>query len=158
MYVICSNRLRIKSLPFEMATHLLLDRKTRFDDSCFSLEFPSFGFKAALPLYLEQRSPLQYGLWLIRSNEGTCIGEIVTKRDESNAIEIGYLIFEQFRKKGYATEAVKMLVDWLKTQKVQNFVAYCDIHNNASQRVLVKNGFTITDRKKMILTFEKGVE
>jgi ribosomal-protein-alanine N-acetyltransferase len=60
-----------------------------------------------------------------------------------STIEIGYGIDEvKERGKGLATEAVKLMVDFLfKTKNIERIEATTDTKNVASQKVLEKNGF-----------------
>jgi RimJ/RimL family protein N-acetyltransferase len=61
---------------------------------------------------------------------------------ERNLLEIGYAVVPCERRKGYGTEAVGLMVDYLflalKTVRIQ---ATTDVGNKPSQRVLEKNGF-----------------
>ncbi len=60
----------------------------------------------------------------------------------SSCMEIGYVIVDSERKKGYATEASKLIVDYLfKTRNIERIQALVDTRNAGSQRVLEKNGF-----------------
>jgi RimJ/RimL family protein N-acetyltransferase len=57
--------------------------------------------------------------------------------------EIGYAIVPSERNSGYATEAARILVDYLfLTKEIMRVQAVPDVSNVASQRVLEKAGFT----------------
>ncbi|MEG0296235.1 MAG: GNAT family N-acetyltransferase [Clostridium sp.] len=57
--------------------------------------------------------------------------------DDNNEVEIGYEIDADCRKRGYAKEAVKALVDWLiRDKQVSNVSAECGIDNIASIKLL----------------------
>jgi RimJ/RimL family protein N-acetyltransferase len=57
-------------------------------------------------------------------------------------IEIGYGTYEEFQNKGFMTEIVKGIIEWIKTQiKVKSIIASTDKTNTASFRVLEKNNF-----------------
>jgi [ribosomal protein S5]-alanine N-acetyltransferase len=58
------------------------------------------------------------------------------------AVEIGYTIFEAHRRLGYASEAVRALVDWARTQGVNAVLATTAEDNLASRTVLQRSGFT----------------
>ncbi len=62
--------------------------------------------------------------------------------NEEGEIEIAYGSFENFRKKGYMTEAVAAVLDWAFGQKsVKTVIAETDFDNDASHTVLKRNGF-----------------
>lgn len=82
--------------------------------------------------------------WKICLSCGTEIGGIGFKGvpDESGTVELGYAIFEQYRRNGYATEAVGGITKWaLANEDVRVVTAQTDADNSISQRVLLKNGF-----------------
>jgi len=57
-------------------------------------------------------------------------------------LEIGYSLIPSERRKGYCTEAVKIMVDYLFLSKeIVRIQAHVDPRNVASQKVLEKNGF-----------------
>jgi RimJ/RimL family protein N-acetyltransferase len=83
------------------------------------------------------------GMWFfIEKKDGTKIGYMVyylARRQH----EIGYAIIPSERGKEYATEAGRMLVDYLFLSKdIIRIQADTSEHNIASQRVLEKIGFT----------------
>ena len=58
-------------------------------------------------------------------------------------IEIGYGTYDEFQNKGFMTEIVKGIIDWIKTQvNVKSIIASTDKTNTASFKVLEKNNFT----------------
>jgi ribosomal-protein-alanine N-acetyltransferase len=63
-------------------------------------------------------------------------------------VEISYGITAGFRKRGYATEAVKMLLDLAaKSGRVSRVIAHTVPSNEASKRVLEKCGFTLASEE-----------
>jgi RimJ/RimL family protein N-acetyltransferase len=57
-------------------------------------------------------------------------------------LEIGYSIIPDERGKGYCTEAVQIMVDYLfLSRNIVRVEAHTSIRNRASQRVLEKSGF-----------------
>ena len=61
------------------------------------------------------------------------------------AVEIGYTIFEPYRGRGYATEAVAALLEWARTQRgVERFVASVAPGNAPSLAIVRKLGFEQT--------------
>ena len=84
-----------------------------------------------------------YAIWMIELKDGTHIGELCFKGLDSNGIaEIGYGISEKQQNNGYATEAVKGVLEWaLNNPNVTAIEAETDSENAASKRVLEKCGF-----------------
>jgi len=65
------------------------------------------------------------------------------RRDYLNLFEIGYRTMPSERRKGYTTEAARLLVDYLFSSKkeIERIESVTDVENLPSQRVLEKNGF-----------------
>jgi len=62
-------------------------------------------------------------------------------------LRIGYVVKESFWGEGIASELVSGLVDWARSQtRIRSIIAGVESQNAASVRVLVKNGFRLTDR------------
>jgi RimJ/RimL family protein N-acetyltransferase len=56
--------------------------------------------------------------------------------------EIGYALLRSQRRKGYATEAVQVMVDYLfLSRDIVRVQAHTDVRNVASQKILEKVGF-----------------
>lgn len=91
---------------------------------------------------------LEYGMWyviLIDGEKREAIGNIgfKGKPDETNTIETGYSIMETHQKNGFASEAVKGLLEWaFKQPKVERVIAETLTEGFPSQKVLKNNGFT----------------
>jgi RimJ/RimL family protein N-acetyltransferase len=78
---------------------------------------------------------------------------IVEKRDSSrigfiyhelqgNQLEIGYALLPSERNKGFGTEAIAIIIDYLfLTKPIVRVQATTDVRNKPSQQVLEKNGF-----------------
>lgn len=84
-----------------------------------------------------------YAIWMMETRDGTHVGDLCFKGlSEDGAAEIGYGIEEEQQGRGYATEAVKALVDWAFRQPgVTRVEAEAEEDNAASLRVLEKCGF-----------------
>lgn len=89
-----------------------------------------------------------YVVWMIELADGTHIGELCFKGiDESGSTEIGYGIAENYRCRGYATEAVTAVSAWALEQSAINCVtAEVERDNIASRRVLEKSGFSMSGK------------
>ncbi|MEE1945603.1 GNAT family N-acetyltransferase [Pedobacter sp. KR3-3] len=84
-------------------------------------------------------------LWvLILKSVNGIIGDLcfVGEPDEDGEVEIGYATYEDFRNKGYMTEAVAAIIQWAKSQEdVKSIFAETAKDNPASFAVLTKNHF-----------------
>ena len=117
-----------------------------------SIYFPSDWPGNALEIYpseIERRKkkPNILPFWtynIIDKKAKTVVGDICCKSepDKNNEIEIGYGINLSQQKKGYATEAVQTLIDYLfKNTDIASVKAECNIDNISSIRVLEKFSF-----------------
>ncbi|TCD10816.1 N-acetyltransferase [Pedobacter frigidisoli] len=84
-------------------------------------------------------------LWTIISKpDNRMVGDIcfVGEPDPNGEIEIGYGTYEEFRGKGFMTEAVGRIVEWAKEQaQVKSIFANTAKDNIASYSILEKNNF-----------------
>ena len=79
--------------------------------------------------------------FLIEKKDGSRIGSI-GHYPRGSMLEIGYSIFPDERGKGYCTEAVQIMVDYLfMSRNIVRVQAHTSIRNKASQRALEKSGF-----------------
>ena len=79
--------------------------------------------------------------FFIEKKDGTKIGTI-SHRPVFKTQEIGYAILASERGKGYCSEAVKIMVDYLFLSKdIVRIQAHIDARNVASEKVLQKAGF-----------------
>jgi len=79
--------------------------------------------------------------FLIEKKDGNRIGGI-THFPAGENLEIGYVLNPSERGKGYGTEAVKIMTDYLFLSKdIVRVQAHADVRNVASQKVLEKAGF-----------------
>ena len=84
-----------------------------------------------------------YAMWMIEKPDGAHIGDLCFKGIEAGRNpEIGYGILEEYREQDFATEAVKLALNWaFRHPEVKAVEAEADPDNAASQRVLMKCGF-----------------
>lgn len=84
-------------------------------------------------------------LWIMFDKESRqLVGDLGFKGPPSDRgeVEIGYGTHDPFQGKGYMTEAIEALAGWAFRQPgVRAVIAETDIGNDASHRVLEKNGF-----------------
>jgi len=89
-----------------------------------------------------------HAIQLVGSNE--IIGEFsVFKIDnETDKVEIGYIINDKHWNKGYATELIQGFLASLKKQNtIKTITARANVENNASIHICKSLGFIITDTK-----------
>jgi RimJ/RimL family protein N-acetyltransferase len=86
-------------------------------------------------------APPEKKKFFIEKKDGTKIG-VVNTFPVAELLEIGFTLIPSERGKGYGTEAVTILIDYLFLSKdLVRIQAYTDPRNAASQRVLDKVGF-----------------
>lgn len=73
---------------------------------------------------------------------GKVIGNVYCGKRDFNAREIGYIVNEQYRRKGYALEALKAVIEHAFRSGVHRVFAECDPRNECSWRLLEKAGLT----------------
>ena len=88
------------------------------------------------------------GVWVqlaITDADDRLVGDLAVWLDESASLAmIGYTLAPKHQGKGYATEAVGALLDWLVAHRVHRVAATLDPQNLASARVLERCGFRYT--------------
>ena len=105
------------------------------------------GFKEITRELLREQENHDVYMYLIRDTQGVMVGRINLSILENNrkAAELGYRIGENVTNLGYASEAVKLVLEKaFTTYGFNRIIAGTAIGNLASQRVLLKNGFTFS--------------
>ncbi len=91
------------------------------------------------------KSTLEQTGFIIEKKDGSKIGFIchfVLVHPAGKLLEIGYSLVSSERGKGYCTEAVRIMVDYLfLSRDIMRIQACTDTRNLASQKVLEKAGF-----------------
>ena len=64
----------------------------------------------------------------------------------ADAVEVGYTIFPEHRRNGYATEAVVALLDWARAQGIDRFIASVGPANEPSLKLVRRLGFVEVGR------------
>jgi [ribosomal protein S5]-alanine N-acetyltransferase len=79
--------------------------------------------------------------WIIlRKEDGRLMG-MIEIRMSGHAVNLGYVLGRPYWGKGYAPEAVEVMIDWaLGQREIYRVWAVCDVENQASARVLEKSG------------------
>ncbi|WEK34131.1 MAG: GNAT family N-acetyltransferase [Candidatus Pseudobacter hemicellulosilyticus] len=98
---------------------------------------------------------LFHTFWLvIERSSKTVVAELGFKGTPNarGEVEIGYGTMPARQREGFMTEAVGALVVWArKRNEIASIVAETDQGNNASQKVLHRNGFTQYNKKENML-------
>jgi ribosomal-protein-alanine N-acetyltransferase len=146
-----TERLTLVPLTLELAEALVEDRAgaERSLGAAIPADFPDAELGGYLPLYARwlrtDPSALGYGPWLAISRAERALvanAGFLGKPKEDGSIEVGYGTEPAHRNRGYASEAVRALVEWGQAQPgVERVVSRCDPANTASIRVLEKCGF-----------------
>jgi ribosomal-protein-alanine N-acetyltransferase len=93
----------------------------------------------------ENKNHLFSTLWtVIDKDENRSVADVCFQGEpnDKGEIEIGYGTYEQFKGKGYMTEAVQGMINWAAKQaKVKAVIASTDKTNVASYTILEKNNF-----------------
>lgn len=97
------------------------------------------------------------GQWyFVQKKDGTRVGYIAHFKSKG-CIGIGYMLVKEERGKGYGSEAVQMMADYLFLHKdIVRVQAETHPDNKASQRVLEKAGFSFEGRIRKSF-FSRGV-
>lgn len=144
---IATERLTIRPLAREDVTEFTRYRNipevARFQD----WELPYTSERAhALVESVEELGRPTAGEWVqlaIVDREGCLLGDLAVWLDDTQQLAtIGYTLAPEHQGKGYATEAVSAILDWLfGTRKAHRVTATLDPENLASARVLERSGF-----------------
>ncbi len=101
--------------------------------------------------------------WLLRRKvpeNPVLIGHGGFLAHRNGTLEIGYSLLTNYQGRGYATEAVRSMVQWASSSlKKDSIIAYTYPHLKASIRVLEKNGFVLKGNsgegpEEEIITYE----
>ncbi len=86
------------------------------------------------------------GWFIVRVEDGAVIGDCGTKgwMDDRGRVEVGYGLSASFRRRGYGSEAVGAMVEWLGAQPgIRAVTAEVEVGNDASRRLLERLGFVV---------------
>jgi RimJ/RimL family protein N-acetyltransferase len=152
-----SPRLLLRQMPDDEIAALLDGRAA--PDRPWAAGYPLDGTLVALAMQADlagrgvPRAPFGH-FQLIRREDGAVIGDIGfhAPPDELGELSVGFGIVPEARAHGYATEALRTLLDWaLRRPEVRAVHADTDLVNLASQRVLLAAGMRLVadegDRK-----------
>jgi RimJ/RimL family protein N-acetyltransferase len=143
-----TDRLEIRVLSATIAAALSRDRAeaSRLLGADLASGWPQpdlfriLGRQAAAPPDVER-----FGIWvMVERASNTIVGDIGFHGppDEQGSVEVGYCVDPEHRRRGYATEAGRAIVDWATREpSVRSVRAECDRKNLGSIRTLERIGF-----------------
>jgi ribosomal-protein-alanine N-acetyltransferase len=144
-------RLELQPLPASAARALPADRETSalLLGAALPAEWPHADLLDVLPVQgATTRETEPYGVWvLIERSSRTVVGDagFMGRPGAEETVEIGYSVIPDRRRRGYATEAVRALVEWALDQPdVSAVVAGCAADNMPSIRLLQRIAFRQT--------------
>lgn len=153
-----SHRLHIVPFTLTLAEAALADDRTALTallGADIPAAWPQPDLADTLPLIAESRRQYpQSAEWsglIIHRADQRLIGDIGFKAppDENGEVEIGYSIIPAYRRRGYATEATRLMITWAFAQSGVTLVtAECLIGNTGSIHVLAKLGLQRTGTRQ----------
>jgi len=79
--------------------------------------------------------------WVIALRDNGRVAGTIDIRPQGHRVEIGYIIGREYWGRGYMTEAVRAVSEWVLAQpEIHRVWAMCDVDNLASARVMEKSG------------------
>ena len=101
-------------------------------------------------------------LWtIISKEENIVVGDLcfMGEPNTNGEIEIGYGTYENFRKRGFMTEAVGGMVKWAERQpNVRSIIASTNKDNVASYSVLLNNDFLLIGETDTLFKWELAID
>jgi ribosomal-protein-alanine N-acetyltransferase len=101
-------------------------------------------------------------LWtVILKSDNKMVGDLcfIGEPNAAGEIEIGYGTYDEFRKKGYMTEAVNGMIQWAaKQENVKSIIASTEKTNVASFTILEKNNFVKIGETEELFNWKKVIK
>ncbi len=107
-------------------------------------DWPGPNFSAYLPMLLAHPARGCWNWLVIHPEDRLIIGDsgFHGPPDATGIVELGYIFAAAYRRRGYATESARALLDWACSQpEVRGVVANCAADNHQSIRVLKNLSF-----------------
>ena len=132
-----TERLLLRTLTDDDVAIVRILRKDWFDSDEDALEWIRWANDKT-----DKMNPHTFFVWLAQTNQLIGSVHFYAKPELDYEVELGYMITEEYRGKGYATEAVKAIIEYAFQQAGQEYLlALIDFDNSASRRVVEKLGF-----------------
>jgi [ribosomal protein S5]-alanine N-acetyltransferase len=156
-------RLELKPLPAAAAAALPHDREAAAEllGATLPPAWPQPDLLEVLPMQAAvEPDHERFGVWVMIEREtNSVVGDAgFMGRPDDGIVEIGFSVIPDRRRRGYATEAARALLDWaLREPGIEGVIARCDAGNEASIRVLERVGFTRGDEAGGLIRWHIGV-
>lgn len=136
-----------KLFKFELENRSFFESKSLGrDDSYYNFD----NFKEIIKKLVEEQQKDMVYMYLIMDSDKEIVGRInlvSITRGSLNKAELGYRIAEKHQGKGYATIAIKLILnEATNAHKLHKIEAGTSPDNIGSQIVLIKNGFQFIER------------
>ena len=162
MFILETKKLKLipldaQNLRYSIEDHRKMERNLGVKITDIELEEPvKTAMKTSLKMVLENKKDyLWFTSWeIVLKKENRIIGGLCFKGcpDEKGRVEIGYGMQDEYRCKGYATEAVKELINWaFSFNNITEIIAETEKDNLPSHRVLEKIGMQKCEENEKIL-------
>lgn len=108
-------------------------------------EYVDEAFQKALDTLGESMSG--YYLVIVLADTGERAGSCCMFPDEAGKVyDIGYCIHRKFWRRGYGSEALRLMLDWMKAHGAEKVTAEVAVENVPSNRMLDTLGFVVEKR------------
>lgn len=132
------------------------------DESLLTYSTNEYELGPHIEMYLkelkEDPSVLGWGVWFIIDKQtNKIVGDMgfKGKPNDEGSVEVGYGIMPSEQNKGYATEALRCIVEWaFRSDSVNKIVAECLEDNIPSIKVLEKLKMTQTEKVNGMLYWQ----
>jgi ribosomal-protein-alanine N-acetyltransferase len=154
-------RLELTPLPAAAAAALLENREKAAATigSSLSAAWPQTDLLDVLPLQAAAEAGAErFGIWLIVERDtNTVVGDIgFMGPPDGGLVEIGFSVVPDCRRRGYATEAARSLIDWaFREPGIREVTARSEVENEASARVLSAAGFARTGESRGVVRWRR---
>jgi RimJ/RimL family protein N-acetyltransferase len=162
MSTLTTERLALHLLTIAEAQRIADAQPTAADR--WAPEFPAEGDRAGAGMFAKSTAEREFGPFgnyrIDRRADGVAIGSLgfYGPPDAEGRVTIGYGLVEAERGQGYATEAVRALIELCRAHADVTVVEADTNHDNsASQRVLAKSGFHYLRKDDLLLYYSVSV-
>jgi ribosomal-protein-alanine N-acetyltransferase len=156
-----SARLDLLPMPAAAAAALADDRAaaTRLIGATLPDAWPQADLLDVLPMQAAALPQAErFGIWLIVERQtNTVVGDVGFMGPPADGrVEVGFSVIPDRRRRGYATEAARSIVDWALSQpEIREVVARSDAENAASARTLASAGFARSDERDGVVHWRR---